>query len=421
MIVRSCLALLVIAQNALIADGCSSQIQSCTNCYVSEKKCSKDEVSGKNKTSCMSVIDNDSMVQIVSWVHHDNKCFKFNNCEGNTGHLVYAANDVSRRRVCHTDCLSVEFKMEANRYGQVSAHNNSVVYDGLGNDEECFAHCIGHTSCVSSFNSNNNKTCWIHNSCDPCTTIYAVDYTTYTWICLDNVQSGCPALQNILHGYVNSSGLNNGDTASYTCELGYTLSSSSTRFCTSNRTWNSSEPSCDLITCASPLAPVNGALHLNGSSFGGRAIYSCNVGHFLSSSNTATCNASGQWDTPAPICILHNCGNLSKPQNGLVNFAATTYGAIAYYVCDVGYNLNGSKSSTCNGTGDWDREPPTCTPIDCGPMLNPSNGHVSYFSTTYGSIANYSCNLGYFMYGSNSTTCMAEGHWLTTNPDCAQL
>ncbi|KAH3729196.1 hypothetical protein DPMN_055162 [Dreissena polymorpha] len=46
-------------------------------------------------------------------------------------------------------------------------------------------------------------------------------------------------------------------------------------------------------------------------------------------------------------------------------------------------------------------------------MLNPSNGYVGYFSTTYGTIANYSCNLGYFMYGSNNTTCMAEGHWLT--------
>ncbi|KAH3698415.1 hypothetical protein DPMN_085935 [Dreissena polymorpha] len=233
--------------------------------------------------------------------------------------------------------------------------------------------------------------------------------------------TGCPALQNISHGYVNSSGLNNGDIASYACELGYTLSSSVTRFCTSNRTWNSSEPSCELITCPSPLAPVNGALNLNESSFGDRAIYSCNVGYYLSSCNISTCNASGRWDTPAPTCILHDCGNISNPLNGLVNFAATTYGAVANYICDVGYNLNGSNSSTCNGTGQWDRKPPTCTPIDCGPMLNPSNGHVSYFSTTYGNIANFSCNVGYFMNGSNSTTCVAEGHWLTTNPDCARF
>ncbi|KAH3698430.1 hypothetical protein DPMN_085950 [Dreissena polymorpha] len=160
--------------------------------------------------------------------------------------------------------------------------------------------------------------------------------------------TGCPALQNILHGNVNSSGLNNGDTASYACELGYTLSSSVTRFCTINRTWNSSEPSCDLTTCSSPLAPVNGALQLNGSSFGDRAIYSCNVGYFLSSSYSDTCNSSGQWDTPVTTCTLHNCSNLSNPPNGLINFSATTYGAIANYFCDVGYNLNGSKFSTCN-------------------------------------------------------------------------
>ena len=54
------------------------------------------------------------------------------------------------------------------------------------------------------------------------------------------------------------------------------------------------------------------------------------------------------------------CPELSGIPNGFVNFASRKPGAKANYSCMEGYNLNGTKTRTCNSNGTWSDQEPTC-------------------------------------------------------------
>ena len=56
-----------------------------------------------------------------------------------------------------------------------------------------------------------------------------------------------------------------------------------------------------------------------------------------------------------------DCGSLPDPANGNVNHTAgTTVGRNATYSCNTGYNLVGDSTRTCQATGNWSGNAPTC-------------------------------------------------------------
>ena len=55
-----------------------------------------------------------------------------------------------------------------------------------------------------------------------------------------------------------------------------------------------------------------------------------------------------------------DCGSLTSPANGAVDFVRTTYRAMAFYSCDPGFFLQGVSKRTCQGNGQWSSEEPTC-------------------------------------------------------------
>ena len=57
--------------------------------------------------------------------------------------------------------------------------------------------------------------------------------------------------------------------------------------------------------------------------------------------------------------------------------------------------------------------------VDCGGLEAPSNGSVNIRSTTYDSVANYSCNVGYALNGESIWTCLTSGEWSGTEPTCS--
>ena len=62
-------------------------------------------------------------------------------------------------------------------------------------------------------------------------------------------------------------------------------------------------------------------------------------------------------------CLLYfslDCGSLDCPCNGDVLVTDTTFGSIANYDCMLGYVLLGNPTRTCLDTGLWDGEPPCC-------------------------------------------------------------
>ena len=59
-----------------------------------------------------------------------------------------------------------------------------------------------------------------------------------------------------------------------------------------------------------------------------------------------------------------DCGSLPDPANGQVNHTAgTTVGQTATYSCNIGYNLVGDRTRTCQAEGSWSGSAPTCEGI----------------------------------------------------------
>ncbi len=115
-------------------------------------------------------------------------------------------------------------------------------------------------------------------------------------------------------------------------------------------------------------------------------------------------------------------------------------GGRATYSCNTGYALSGSFFRTCLPSGSWSGSNPCCRSklvyvkyisciqclIEClfagicSTLTNPSNGRVSVSSYFGGSRATYSCNTGYGLTptGSSSRTCLSSGSWSGSNPSC---
>ena len=53
---------------------------------------------------------------------------------------------------------------------------------------------------------------------------------------------------------------------------------------------------------------------------------------------------------------------MNNPANGTVEFNLTTFGAIAVFTCDIGYNLTGNDGQDYREClfGGWSGEDPTC-------------------------------------------------------------
>ncbi|MBI5498035.1 MAG: choice-of-anchor D domain-containing protein [Deltaproteobacteria bacterium] len=233
------------------------------------------------------------------------------------------------------------------------------------------------------------------------------------------VQVDCGSLANPTNGTVTAPTTTFGGTATYSCNAGYNISGASTRTCGTGGAWSGSAPSCVPVDCGSLTSPSNGTVSAPTTTLGGTATYSCNTGYNISGSSTRTCGTGGFWSGSALSCVPVDCGSLTNPSNGTVSAPTTTFGATATYACNTGYNISGSSTRTCGAGGTWSGSAPTCPPINCGSLSNPTNGSVSAPTTTYGSTATYSCNTYYVMSGASSRTCQLSGSWSGSAPTCS--
>ena len=58
------------------------------------------------------------------------------------------------------------------------------------------------------------------------------------------------------------------------------------------------------------------------------------------------------------------------------------------------------------------------TAVPCVALTNLANGQVGSTGTTFGQIATYSCNTGYNLVGNNTRMCQATGVWSGSAPTC---
>jgi len=188
----------------------------------------------------------------------------------------------------------------------------------------------------------------------------------YSWYCIYN--KGCDNLPNIDNAVMHiTTGVagewSYNSSVTYTCDIRYYLTSSLPVMCLIDGSWNGTPPTCDPVTCSPPLTPTNGSYFPVKTSYNFTDVvqFSCLHGFDHIGPNSSYCNFTDQWSADSPICQIKDCGNLPHPTNGKVwHTGGSTVGQTATYNCSDGYTRTGSASRTCNVSGYWTSEAPTC-------------------------------------------------------------
>ncbi|KAK8765822.1 hypothetical protein V5799_031578 [Amblyomma americanum] len=214
-------------------------------------------------------------------------------------------------------------------------------------------------------------------------------------------------------------------TVEYVCDTNYTLVGHPRRLCGTEGRWNGTKPSCLQSYCPL-LSPVpSSSLDVQGRRFGDRAHYKCDSGHKLIGNDTRYCELGGTWSGDDPTCKFIDCGEPRPLEDGdvyLVN-GTSTFLSVARYTCGDNFTLSGVETRTCLETGFWSDVEPTCDIVDCGRVPPILKGEVSYEngSTYLGSQIAHWCSAGYRLNGVRVRTCGLDGRWNGTPPKCEEI
>ncbi|XP_019617399.1 PREDICTED: E-selectin-like [Branchiostoma belcheri] len=250
------------------------------------------------------------------------------------------------------------------------------------------------------------------------TTIQTTRHTTasttlQTTFIPTTILAECPVLTVPTNGSLSPVGSNTyQDVVTFSCDQGYELDGSTSVTCQVDGTWSGNIPHCNAVQCAARQAPANGAVSPTGAvSYRNGVTFTCNTGYVLNGVGTAMCQADGTWSHTAPTCPPIQCPTVTAQANGAISTTATSYQTVVNFTCNPGYVLNGTTNTTCQANGTWGNPVPTCTPIQCPILTAPANGAFSTTETSYPTVVNFTCNLGYVLNGTTNTTCQADGTW----------
>ncbi|CAH1243596.1 CR1 [Branchiostoma lanceolatum] len=221
----------------------------------------------------------------------------------------------------------------------------------------------------------------------------------------------CVVPDPITNGGVVGSEYTYGSTIQYQCEEGYLLQGGSKRTCQEDGMWNVPPPSCVPILCIPPIHIMAGVITGQDHTFGSIIQYSCKVGYELQGQRERRCQANASWSGRAPQCR-------PSVHNGKVHSGQLTYLQTISYICDLGYELTGEATRTCQADQTWSGLPPTCRPVNCGQPGPIKHGEVQGRDFTYQQSVVYTCNKGYKLKGVARRTCGEDRQWSDEEPQC---
>ncbi|XP_053200266.1 P-selectin-like [Panonychus citri] len=171
------------------------------------------------------------------------------------------------------------------------------------------------------------------------------------------------------------------DTCRFTCHSNFLLSGSSIVTCQSNGQWSSQPPRCIDSFCP-PVNPSlsTSAIYASGQCNpglpGSLCNFACPKGSTLVGSSQILCQSDGTWNTAVPSCRRPSCSNLSPPTNGQLSGSCSpgNFGESCTFFCNPGYSLIGSSKLTCESTGQWSTNPPSCILNGCPDLQVPLGG-----------------------------------------------
>ncbi|CAH1774655.1 unnamed protein product [Owenia fusiformis] len=240
----------------------------------------------------------------------------------------------------------------------------------------------------------------------------------------------CGDVPNVSNGKVKAtSGNDVGSVATYTCDIGYNLVGEATRTCQPDQTWSGTTPQCQgggKTACGNPGAPANGAIIGNNFNFGQTVKFVCNIGYELAGQDSLTCQQDGTWNGDRPTCTLVQCDIQevsTPPLNGNVRVDGSKFGDVAIYTCNPGYILVGDNR-ICDSDGTWTGSTPQCISeiigTECPIPTTRAYSSVTYNGLVIGSIATYTCFYGYTLDGLEQRTCLPSGEWSGLAPFCSR-
>lgn len=213
------------------------------------------------------------------------------------------------------------------------------------------------------------------------------------------------------------SSLHFGSTVSYTCMDGFLLKGISTIVCQADGTWSLPLPDCIPVECPQPAEIQNGIVDVQGLTYLSTALYNCKPGFELVGNMTVLCGEDGHWLGGKPVCKPIECSKPKEIQNGRYSYVNLHYTQTVTYSCDRGFQLEGQGVLSCLETREWDADVPSCTAISCDPPQPIENGFVEGADYSYGAMVIYSCIPGFQLSGLAMQTCEESG-WSSVSPVC---
>lgn len=227
----------------------------------------------------------------------------------------------------------------------------------------------------------------------------------------------CPRPPYVAFGDRVVSSLHYGSTVSYTCVDGFLLKGVSTISCQADSTWSFPLPECIPVECPQPEDIQNGIVDVQGLTYLSNAVYTCKPGFELVGNMTVLCGEDGNWLGGKPVCKPIECSKPKEIQNGRYFYVDLRYRQTVTYTCDRGFLLEGWNVLNCLETGEWNAEVPTCRAISCNPPQPIENGFVEGADYSYGAMVIYSCVPGFQLSGLAMQTCEEAG-WSSSTPEC---
>lgn len=116
-----------------------------------------------------------------------------------------------------------------------------------------------------------------------------------------------------------------------------------------------------------------------------------------------------------------DCGSITIPKYAIPHGSSTKFPSIIKFSCQEGFYLQGSSSRKCQANGTWTSGVLRCYGADCGQLSPPENGWMSGSKTSYPHNVSFTCRSGFLLVGSSQRTCLRNGTWSGEEPTCLAL
>ncbi|KAK2153589.1 hypothetical protein NP493_2290g00000, partial [Ridgeia piscesae] len=331
-------------------------------------------------------------------------------------HLVYFPRDVTPGAVASFACEQ--------GYRHVNS-SDEIRCSPMGYWRGVLPHC-DIDECASS-PCRNGATC--NDAVNSYTCRCVAAYTGN--LCETEINCGPP--QNLTNTTTHFDGTTFGDTANYTCDVGFEYLSGAGHVvtqCNGTGNWTSVNETCEAITC-DPLANITFGHYNNINCVTQKSFYNdtcevmCDFGYVLHGPPEHRCTLKWEWaPNTKGHCERVHCPDLTLPHRALVvsDPRSTIAGSVVTYGCREGYELdNGSLILECNLDGRWSDDPPHCTEVRCPSPKQPffTEVDVTASSYVYKTTVTYSCLTGFdLIAGDTERTCLANRRWSGVKPLC---